>query len=516
MTDGWLIGAVAAVIVSGALAIAGIERGVPLLTRIFKPLATILLLAIVGWPHSSFAWLVVAGILLSLVGDVALLSDSDRAFMVGLVGFLAAHVLYIIANLSVAVWSPIPIVVGLVDPDVDDDPAALRAPVGDVPLRIATIIYGTAISTMVISAWATIGSHLTLGAVRRGRRGALLHLGFEPGARSLPQEDSPRRLSGARGLLAGTDRDRDRRARAGAVMAPSYLAATVPSYDYIVVGSGAGGGPVAAALARAGFEVLLLEAGSDRGSQLVYQVPVFHGLSTEDQAMRWDYFVQHYEDPARQHADSKYSTAHGGVLYPRAGTLGGCTAHNAMITVYPHNSDWDGIAERDRRQVLARERDAPLLRAARALRLPARARQVPQELLAQAGAVHPARLRHGVAGQPQPPRLRRLAAHQPRRSAAGDSRLRAGRHHRGGGQGGGHAGAVRREGHPQQAAPDLAVDLARPGRVRAREVAGRSQRLAQRRAQHRGDRARSRWRRRTASATARASTSWRCSRRATR
>ena len=34
-----------------------------------------------------------------------------------------------------------------------------------------------------------------------------------------------------------------------------------------------------------------------------------------------------------------------GVLYPRAGTLGGCTAHNAMITVYPHNADWDDIAE---------------------------------------------------------------------------------------------------------------------------------------------------------------------------
>ena len=25
-------------------------------------------------------------------------------------------------------------------------------------------------------------------------------------------------------------------------------------------------------------------------------------------------------------------------------TLGGCTAHNAMIMVYPHNADWDGIA----------------------------------------------------------------------------------------------------------------------------------------------------------------------------
>ena len=34
-----------------------------------------------------------------------------------------------------------------------------------------------------------------------------------------------------------------------------------------------------------------------------------------------------------------------GVLYPRAGTLGGCTAHNAMILVYPHNADWDRIAE---------------------------------------------------------------------------------------------------------------------------------------------------------------------------
>src|SRR5262249_42886022 len=34
-----------------------------------------------------------------------------------------------------------------------------------------------------------------------------------------------------------------------------------------------------------------------------------------------------------------------GILYPRAGTLGGCTAHNAMILVYPHNSDWDHVAE---------------------------------------------------------------------------------------------------------------------------------------------------------------------------
>ena len=34
-------------------------------------------------------------------------------------------------------------------------------------------------------------------------------------------------------------------------------------YDYIVVGSGAGGGPLAANLATSGYRVLLIEAGSD-------------------------------------------------------------------------------------------------------------------------------------------------------------------------------------------------------------------------------------------------------------
>jgi choline dehydrogenase len=119
--------------------------------------------------------------------------------------------------------------------------------------------------------------------------------------------------------------------------------------DYIVVGSGAGGGPLAANLAKAGFQVLLLEAGGDSCSEcdagrLLYEVPIFHGLSTEYSGCAWNYFVRHYSDPDKQKKDSKFVAEKDGVWYPRAGTLGGCTAHNAMITVLPQASDWDYIA----------------------------------------------------------------------------------------------------------------------------------------------------------------------------
>ncbi|MFB7668261.1 GMC family oxidoreductase [Kitasatospora sp. NPDC056138] len=114
-------------------------------------------------------------------------------------------------------------------------------------------------------------------------------------------------------------------------------------FDYVVVGSGAGGGPLAANLAEAGYRVLLFEAGGENeGAD--YAVPAFHAHATENPDLRWDFYVRHWDDEDRQRRDDKYVPGHHGVWYPRAGTLGGCTAHNAMITVRPHPADWEHIA----------------------------------------------------------------------------------------------------------------------------------------------------------------------------
>src|SRR5215213_6125583 len=131
-------------------------------------------------------------------------------------------------------------------------------------------------------------------------------------------------------------------------------------YDYIIVGSGAGGAPLAARLALAGFRVLVLEAGPGKEvasppapSPEVSLVPGLHAVSTEHKDLSWRFFVKHYdvpptgEDPKWHRPDPSRGEdqTHEGIFYPRAAAIGGCTVHNAMITIAGPDADWDDLAD---------------------------------------------------------------------------------------------------------------------------------------------------------------------------
>jgi uncharacterized membrane protein YhhN len=147
--------------ITGLLAILGHERGPRWLEVVFKPLTTILLLGVIGVPETTFAKLITAGVVLSLVGDIALLGNSNKVFMVGLGAFLLAHVAYTIAFLGNAVWSPFVPAAAVVM--LVATIWLLRATwMGTSGVHGPTTAYGVVISVMVVSAAATIGGPLVL------------------------------------------------------------------------------------------------------------------------------------------------------------------------------------------------------------------------------------------------------------------------------------------------------------------------------------------------------------------
>jgi uncharacterized membrane protein YhhN len=104
------------VIITSAVHIWAEYRGPRWQVYIFKPLTMVFiwLLAIMGQatlPH--YKYMIIAGLVFSMAGDVFLMLPSDR-FVAGLVAFLAAHLFYIVAFMSeistLILWPLIPLV----------------------------------------------------------------------------------------------------------------------------------------------------------------------------------------------------------------------------------------------------------------------------------------------------------------------------------------------------------------------------------------------------------------------
>lgn len=132
-------------------------------------------------------------------------------------------------------------------------------------------------------------------------------------------------------------------------------------YDYIVVGSGPGGSPLATNLAKAGHSVLLLEAGDDQTGDISTHILQ---IGFPQFTNRWDFYVRHFADGATQlrnnhltwqRADGSLWVGNGsaapadatllGIYYPRGSTLGGSSVINAGATILPSRSYWDSIGQ---------------------------------------------------------------------------------------------------------------------------------------------------------------------------
>jgi uncharacterized membrane protein YhhN len=151
-----------------------VETGGRRLLAVAKPLAT-LSLAAVAWRGGGdlLQMLVLAGIGLSVVGDVVLLFEGTGAWLLGLLLFLGAHLAYTAAFLlrgTGALWTP---AVGVVVFGGASGWLVKRLWAGVGALRGPVVLYAATITAMAAAAFATLAGPWPPAAAAAAAMGAL-------------------------------------------------------------------------------------------------------------------------------------------------------------------------------------------------------------------------------------------------------------------------------------------------------------------------------------------------------
>ncbi|QHS10619.1 lysoplasmalogenase [Sinimarinibacterium sp. NLF-5-8] len=131
---------------------------------LLKPLTTVLIIGAASQaPDSGYRTLLLLGLGWSLIGDIALVMTSDRAFLLGLSSFLIAHLLFIPAfllglpSLLPPWWSAVFVLVSL-------GFSALLLPRAGA-LKIPVLVYGAVLVAMAVAAaarWDQLGHPASL------------------------------------------------------------------------------------------------------------------------------------------------------------------------------------------------------------------------------------------------------------------------------------------------------------------------------------------------------------------
>lgn len=159
-----------------ALASAG-RRQQALVFAVTKPSATLALLMVVGVPRGRYAMMTAVGLVLSALGDAALLEESERRFLAGVFLFFWAHLAYVIAFASPGGAGPASAQWLLATAAIAFATTTLLAklwPTIEPSLKIPVLAYGAVITIMCAAAFRLPATPLPRAAVACAVAGAVL------------------------------------------------------------------------------------------------------------------------------------------------------------------------------------------------------------------------------------------------------------------------------------------------------------------------------------------------------